>query len=102
MGKSNGTIVERLNLCGTCRRPIVSDNFFSVKTYNNAKSMNFHNTAQDCANAEPLRRDWYRQHDRTSAHHRTKAGLQAGDGYTRDTHDDMSVWLGDLEFKSRI
>ena len=102
MGKSNGTIRSRLNLCGTCRKPIVGDNFFFVKSVHNAKGMNFHNTAQDCANAEPLVRDWYRQHDRTSAYHRTKAGLQAGDGYTRDTHDDMSVWLGDLELKNRI
>lgn len=102
MGKSNGTIRERLNLCGACRKPIVSDNFFSVKTYNNPKGMNFHNTAQDCANAEPLMRDWYRHYDKTSAHHRIKAGLQAGDGYTRDTHDDMSVWLGDLELENHL
>ena len=102
MGKSHGTIRERIVFCGACSKPIVDDNFFSVKSFSRNKEMKFHNTAQDCANADKLQRDWYRQHDRTSAHHRTKAGLQAGDGYTRDTNDDMSVWLGDLELENRI
>ena len=75
MGKSNGTIRDRIVFCGACSKPIVGDNFFSVKTFNTGKDMKFHNTATDCANADKLERDWYRHYDKSSPHFRIETKL---------------------------
>lgn len=96
MGKSYGTIRDRLNLCGSCSKPIVGENYYSI-TLKNKSVKNYHDNYAACANAEPLPKDWYRQNDRTSTHYRTQARLQEGDGYSGDTDDAMSVWLGDME-----
>lgn len=97
VGKSYGSIRERLVLCYACGKPIADNNFYTVKSNRKLKNYIFHSTAQVCADAQPLAKDWYRQNDRTKTHNRTKTRLQEGDGYQGDTDDSVSVWLRDLE-----
>lgn len=97
MGNSYGTIRSRLNLCASCGKMIVDDNYYSIALKKNKAIYNYHNDYNACANAEPLPKDWYRQNDRTSTHYKAKAELQESDGYSWDTNDDMSVWLDGME-----
>ena len=91
MGKSYGSIRERLVLCYACGKPIADDNFYTVKSNRKLKNYIFHSTAQVCADAQPLAKDWYRQNDRTKTHNRTQARLQKRDGYSWDTDDSMPM-----------
>lgn len=102
VGKSYGSIRERLVLCYACGKPIADNNFYTVKSNKKLKNYIFHSTAQVCADAQPLAKDWYRQNDRTKTHNRTKARLQEGDGYQGDTDDSVSVWLRDLESQDNL
>ena len=92
-------IRDRINLtlCNACYKPIVDDNFYIVLGHRRLKKYIYHSTAQLCADAEPLKKDWYRQNDRTKTHNRTKARLQEGDGHSGDTDDSLPMWLGDME-----
>ena len=81
------------SLCQSCAKPIVDDNYYTVPSSKNNKEYRYHNTAQQCASAEPLKKDWYRQNDKTTkAHYGTKARLQNGDGHSWDGDDDLPVW----------
>ena len=102
VGKSYGSIRERLVLCYACGKPIADNNFYTVKSNRKLKNYIFHSTAQVCADAQPLAKDWYRQNDRTKTHNRTKARLQESHGYQGDTDDSMSVWLGDMESEDNL
>ena len=102
VGKSYGSIRERLVLCYACGKPIADNNFYTVKSNRKLKNYIFHSTAQVCADAQPLAKDWYRQNDRTKTHNRVKTRLQKGDGYQGDTDDSMSVWLGDMESEDNL
>ena len=97
-------IRDRINLtlCNTCYKPIVDDNFYIVLGHRRLKKYIYHSTAQACANAEPLKKDWYRQNDRTKTHQRAKAGLQDSNGHSGNTDDDMSVWFDDLELEGDV
>lgn len=102
VGKSYGSIRERLVLCYTCGKPIVGDKMYTVPSTRKLKKDIFHSTARECADAEPLARDWYRQNDRTKTHHRTKARLQESHGYQGESYDSMPVWLGDMESEDNL
>ncbi len=104
MGKSHGTIRERILMCSSCHKPIVDSNYYVVLATRGLKKYLYHNTAQLCASAEPLQKDWYRQNDRTrtQTYHRTQARLQDSDGYTWNTDDSLPVWLGDMELEDNL
>lgn len=102
MGKSYGSIRSRLMLCYSCGKPIVGEDYYRVPSTKRLKEYVFHNTAQLCADAQPLAKDWYRQNDRTKAHNRTQTRLHTGDGYSRDINDNMPMWLRDMEFEDSI
>ena len=62
--KAYKPIVERIVFCRSCSKPIVDDRYYtipSVKSSSDTKYI-FHLTPMDCANAEELRKDWYRQY----------------------------------------
>ena len=62
MGKKQyKPIVERILLCRSCAKPIIDDRHYTVKGKGVDKFF-FHLSAIDCANAEELRKDWYRQY----------------------------------------
>lgn len=103
MGKSyHGTIRQRIPFCNSCYKPIVGDSFYTVSSKRTNALFKYHNTPQDCANADELEKDWYRKYDRTKTYNRTKAGLQESDGYTGESDDDMPVRFRDMEFKNHI
>ena len=102
MGKSHGTIRDRLPLCDSCYKLIVGDNFHTVSSKRTNAVFKYHNTPQDCATAAELEKDWYRKYDITKTHNRTKAGLQESDGYTGDIDDSMPLWFRDMEPKNSI
>jgi hypothetical protein len=56
-------IVDRILFCRSCSKPIVGE-YYTVPAKNNIKATKFiyHMTPMDCANAEELRKDWYRQY----------------------------------------
>lgn len=73
MGKSHGSIKSRLNLCYSCNKPIVGTDFLVVNSTRTSAKQKYHSTPQECASADQLKRDWYRQNDKTKTHNRTKA-----------------------------
>ena len=92
MGKSYGPIRDRLNLCSSCGKPIVDNNYYTITTNRKANYI-YHNDYATCANAEPLPKDWYRQNDRTrtKTYNRTQARLHDSDGYTGDADDSVPM-----------
>ena len=86
-------------LCESCSKPL-GDEYIVVKAWK--RDYKYHKDYMACANAEPLRRDWKRQSERTKTHNRTKARLQESDGHTGDTDDSMPVWLGDMESEDNL
>lgn len=103
MGKSSGTIRERILMCASCQKPIGNSEHYTILGRGLKKYL-YHSTAQLCASAEPLQKDWYRQNDRTNTktYNRTQARLQDSDGHTWDTDDSLPVWLGDMESEDNI
>jgi len=99
VGKSHGSIRERINLCSSCGKPVVDDNYYTITTRHNSGKYMYHMDYAACANAKELAKDWYRQNDRTrtQTYNRIKTRLQDGDGYTGDTDDSVPVWLRDME-----
>ena len=61
--KQYKSIVDRILFCRSCSKPIVGEHFIvPAKDGIKATKFVYHMTPTDCANAEELRKDWYRQY----------------------------------------
>ncbi len=100
MSRRHVSIYDRIKdtLCASCSKPIIGEEYHTVPSSKYNKEYRYHNTAQQCADADPLIKDWYRRHDRTQTYKRTKDRLNHSDGHKRDTDDDMSLWLDGVEY----
>ena len=60
------TLIDKgIVLCESCSKPLGNE-YIVVRA--NKRDYKYHNDYKECANAEPLRKDWYRQSGKSKTH----------------------------------